>query len=155
MVRMKLQFIVNMMDLGAMMPTLKLAWVIFRKWFIDIINLTIKSYFVKLNLHQLQVEKDLREYTGQRWPFTGNYTKLLLSSPKSKIQVQNLKSKVQRKGTGADADTIILLQATTHLIPIQWWKKTIYDLPWPSLTFQDLQWPSMTFYHLLRTSMTF
>ena len=37
---------------------------------------------------------------------------------------------------------------------IQWWEKTIHDLPWPSLTFLDLPRPSMTssmtFYHLLR-----
>ena len=33
---------------------------------------------------------------------------------------------------------------------IQWWEKTIHDLPWPSLTFHDLPSPSMTFYHLLR-----
>ena len=42
------------------------------------------------------------------------------SSPKtkSKIQVQNPKSKVQRKGNGTGADTIIL-QATTPPHPTQ------------------------------------
>ena len=38
---------------------------------------------------------------------------------------------------------------------IQWWEKTIHDLPWPSLTFLDLPWPSMTFHDLLWPSMTF
>ena len=78
-------------------------------------------------------------------------------SPKSRsqIQVPNLspKSKVQRKGPGTGADTLIL-QATTPP-PITFLTGNVNlvmgkDLPWPSLTFHDLLCSYMTFYHLLR-----
>ena len=103
-------------------------------------------------------------------------------SPKSKSQIQvpntRPKFKVQRKGTGTGAETIIL-QAThpptnnfSHLkcqssdgkrpsitfLDLPWPSLTFYDVLWRSMTFYDLLWPSMTFYDLLspsNTSMTF
>ena len=98
---------------------------------------------------------------GPGWDYKGNIV-MPKSSPKSKsqIRVPNPKSKVQRKGPGTGADTIIL-QATTPLHPpitvLTWNVNPVMgkDHPWPSLTFLDLPWPSMTFYDLLWPFITF
>ena len=95
-----------------------------------------------------------------------NYTfivkpKSILKS-KSQIQFQNPgpKSKVQRKGTGTGADTIILQAThpptTTHNFSHVKFQSS--DGKRPSMIFLDLPWHSITFYDLLPPSkicMTF
>ena len=91
---------------------------------------------------------------------------LKLSGPSS-VPNPSLKSKikVQRKGTEAGADTMILeaTTSTTHNFSNLGCQSsegkrpsiTFLDLPWPSLIFHDLSWPSMTFYDLLWPFITF
>ena len=87
----------------------------------------------------------------------------LIFKSKSQIQVpkQSPKWKIQRKGTGTGADTIIL-QATTPLFHLKCHTSvekrpsmTFPDLPWPTITYYDLLCTFMTFYDLLWLSMTF
>ena len=64
------------------------------------------------------------------------------SSPKSRSQIPNPKSKVQRKRNGTGADNIILQAWNPYL------KCKSSNLKRPSMTFLDLPWPSLTFLDL-------